>query len=231
MSYSRFTPPLRDLVHSMICIQMQTNDGCISTKDVQNIVDCVAVLEPEQKGEATVGTCAEAKPVLKLPEDMPEEVKAIIRKITAEHGDDVEIHVHEIKHEESVSKPDPVAMLAKMREMLAEGKPKAAIMTYLAANVTDRETVTGLLDALKNDILSRAENDHLPHFELDRVCNGIFGEVKVYKDLKAPREYQIVHKGHSRDIEMKEGHDFDLTYLRCVELCLSSTGTPHCIIE
>jgi len=44
MQYSKLPCELKELVRHMIIVQMQTNDGLISRKDVINILDAVSVL-------------------------------------------------------------------------------------------------------------------------------------------------------------------------------------------
>lgn len=61
MQYNELSSELKDLVHHMIIVQMQTNDGIISRNDVNNILDAVSVLVGNQPsvGEQKVDPNAE----------------------------------------------------------------------------------------------------------------------------------------------------------------------------
>lgn len=61
MQYNELSSELKDLVHHMIIVQMQTNDGIISRNDVNNILDVVSVLVGNQPsvGEQKVDPNAE----------------------------------------------------------------------------------------------------------------------------------------------------------------------------
>lgn len=61
MQYNELSSELKDLVHHMIIVQMQTNDGIISPNDVNNILDAVSVLVGNQPsvGEQKVDPNAE----------------------------------------------------------------------------------------------------------------------------------------------------------------------------
>lgn len=55
MQYNELSSELKDLVHHMIIVQMQTNDGIISRNDVNNILDVVSILagdKPTTSAEA-----------------------------------------------------------------------------------------------------------------------------------------------------------------------------------
>nr|UVX89081.1 MAG: hypothetical protein [Bacteriophage sp.] len=61
MQYNELSSELKDLVHHMIIVQMQTNDGIISRNDVNNILDVVSILADNQPsvGEQKVDPNAE----------------------------------------------------------------------------------------------------------------------------------------------------------------------------
>ena len=55
MQYNELSSELKDLVHHMIIVQMQTNGGSISRNDVYNILDVVSILagdKPTNDAEA-----------------------------------------------------------------------------------------------------------------------------------------------------------------------------------
>lgn len=62
MQYSKLTPDLKDLVRHMMIVQMQTNDGLISSSDVHNILNAVSVLAEPVSGSVGEMKVDPAKP-------------------------------------------------------------------------------------------------------------------------------------------------------------------------
>lgn len=62
MQYSKLSPELKELVRHMMVVQMQTNDGLISTGDVRNILNAVSVLVDPQAGSVGEMKVDPAKP-------------------------------------------------------------------------------------------------------------------------------------------------------------------------